>query len=107
MIAKTMELAFVGFMGIAAAAPADLGLFSTIERFGLAIGLVIYFVFRDQKREKWMASQLETMQKEQRTVLMDALISNTKAITVFQESFDEFRKVISSCPMSTHDPRED
>ena len=60
---------------------------TAIQQYGLPLALVVFFIWRDWKRENSMATRIDSLQKDIRDILKDlvtkctaALVDNTNAM---------------------------
>jgi hypothetical protein len=73
-------------------------IFKVLEKFGVPIGLVVFFVYRDWKREEKMTRRIQSLEDEIRHILVNAVVSSTKAITENSTVLTGLIKLLSKIP---------
>jgi len=71
-----------------------LELFKVIESFGPAIGLIIFFIWRDWKREGQLSLRVETLEKYQRETLEKLVDRATTALAQSSECIKWIGRVL-------------
>jgi hypothetical protein len=84
----------VATVPIATACP---DVFVLVKEYGPWVGMILWFIWRDQQREKRMADRVTVLENEQRNVLHQTLLANTAAIQRNSDLLNEFKLVIVKC----------
>lgn len=78
------------------------GLIMLLREFGPVVGVILFFVWRDWKREDRLSSRIESLETYQRETLVDLLKKTTIALTHNAECLKWIGRIIDrvcgKCP---------
>lgn len=71
---------------------------SILQQYGPLAGLVLFFIWRDWKREERLSNRIEVLEREHREVIVplvekstDAIARNTEVIERFERKLEQQR----------------
>jgi len=72
-------------------------MFGVVEQYGPVVGLVIWFVWRDSKREGRMADRINALESHQKETVEALVQSTTEALLRNSDSLRDMTEAIKGC----------
>jgi hypothetical protein len=78
----------------------EAGIATLIRDFGPLIGVIIFFIWRDWKREESLVERVESLERYQQDTLASLTKQNIEVIAVNTQQMQWLSKIVQSCPAS-------
>jgi hypothetical protein len=67
-----------------------------LKQFGPFLGFVVFFIWRDWKREERLSSRIEVLEREHREVIIPLVEKSTEAIVHNTQVIERFERALEA-----------